>query len=613
MRRGDQHEIPEVAEAAKQTRSIVFDPLKQRAQALGLLPEDVQATGADSYLMRQYDTRKIRANFGNWIDTLTEGFKAQGVEAAEARDIAYKASRNVLGGERGMMDWKVMDDVVPKSGRLKERTLTLPDHLLEPYLTSDIDHLSHSYLRSLAPEVEITDRFGKANIDDIRSQFEAKHAQLSEMATGEHAVPEEAAGADAQALHAQMRAQVSQAVSDAREMKPQLDKIRDEYSHLMEQARAAGDEGKMAALDARRDADIRDLQAIRDRLYGIYGQPKDPGSFFVRAGRFLRSDNALRLLDVATVSHFPDIANVILKYGLPNTMTALGKLGTSLKAIQMARGEARRMGVGLDMVMNMTAALLGDYGSHSQFLEQRVMAKLTRGFTIATLETPLITTIQSLASVLGSDGLLRMAESVTEGKLLSKGVITRLASSGIDLDMLKRIGGQAAEHGQQVNGLKFGMSDKWTDQAAAQAFESMILKDAHAMTLSPGVGDTPLLMSREVWKSILQFKSFAFAASRHVLMPIAQGVPAGDVRAMTGLLSLVGAGYMSYVTKQWLAGQPIETENPKRLALEVLDKSNLLGWTGEAIYPALWQMGFKDFSRWSDRDATETLFSRMAT
>jgi hypothetical protein len=528
--------------------------LKERAQALGLLPEDLKVEGAMSYLTRQYDAQKIRANMGNWIDTLTEGFRAQGVDQAEARDIAYQATRNVLGGERGMMDWKVMDEIVPKSGRLKERTIKLPDNVLEPYLNNDIDHLSHSYLRSLAPEVEMTERFGN------------------------------------------------------RDLTPQLDKVRDEYSRLMEQARAQGDDAGMLKLDARRDADVRDLQAIRDRLYGIYGQPKDPGSFFVRAGRFLRSDNALRLLGVATVSHFPDIANVILKYGLPNTFAALGKLGTSLNAIGVARAEARRMGVGLDMTMNMTAALLGDYGSHSRFLEQRIMAKITRGFTVATLETPLITTIQSLASVLGSDGLLRTAADAAAGKL-SRRTSTRLASSGIDLAMLQRIGEQAAVHGQEVNGLKFGMSDKWTDQAAAQAFESMILKDAHAMTLSPGAGDTPLYMSKELGKTILQFKSFAFAASRHVLMPIAQGVPAGDVRAMSGLLALIGAGY---VTKQWLAGQPIETDNPKRLALEVLDKSNLLGWTGEAIYPAAWQMGFKDFSRWSDRDAVETLLGPSA-
>jgi hypothetical protein len=118
-------------------------------------------------------------------------------------------------------------------------------------------------------------------------------------------------------------------------------------------------------------------------------------------------------------------------------------------------------------------------------------------------------------------------------------------------------------------------------------------------------------MSTELGKTILQFKSFAFAAARHVLLPIAQGVPAGDVRATQGLLALLATGYMSYLTKQWLANQPIET-NPKRIAGEVLDKSNLAAWLGEAIYPALWQMGFKDFSRWSDRDAVETLLGPTA-
>jgi hypothetical protein len=549
MRRGDESMIPEVAKAARDTRSIVFDPLKERAQALGLLPGDLKTTGAMSYLMRQYDQRKIRANMSGFLDTLTEGFKAQGVDAAEARDVAYKAQRNILGSERGTMDWKVLDDIVPKSGRMKERTITLPDELLEPYLNNDIDHLSHSYLRSMAPEVEMTERFGN------------------------------------------------------RDLTPQIDKIKDEYSRLIEQASS---DGAKESLYKRMEADIRDVGGIRDRLYGIYGQPKDPGSFAIRAMRVLRADNALRLLGGATISHLPDIANVIMKYGLPNTFGALAKLGTSMNAVRLARTEARRMGVGLDMVMNTTAALLGDYGSHSRYLEQRVMAKVTRGFTIATLETPLITTIQSLASVLGSDELLRTAQTAAKGSV-PKRTLTRFAANGIDADMLKRIGAEAATHGEEVNGLKFGHSDKWTDQGAAQAFESSILKDAHAMTLSPGAGDTPLMMSTEWGKTLLQFKSFAFAASRHVLMPIIQGVPAGDVRAMTGLLSLVTAGYLSYVTKQWIANQPIEAENPKRLAMEVLDKSNLLGWTGEAIYPALWLGGFKDFSRWSDRDPVETL------
>src|SRR5262249_11979903 len=134
LRRGDQSAIPEVTDAAAKTRAIVFDPLKERAQAAGLLPKDLNTIGADSYLTRQYDARKIRASLGSWLDTLTQGFMDQGLERAEARDIAYKATRNVLGSERGTMDWRVLEEEVPQAGPLQQRTLKLPDAVLEPFL-----------------------------------------------------------------------------------------------------------------------------------------------------------------------------------------------------------------------------------------------------------------------------------------------------------------------------------------------------------------------------------------------------------------------------------------------------------------------------------------------
>jgi hypothetical protein len=558
MRRGDNSAIPEVAQAATDTRHIVFDPLKERAIQLGLLPDQVKATGADSYLMRQYNAAAIRANMPDWLDRLTQGVTEQGVDPAEARDIAYKATRNVLGSERGTMDWNVLQDIVPKAGPLEKRTLELPDTLLEPYLNNDIDHLSHSYIRSMAPEVEMTARFGSRDLHD------------------------------------------------------QFDAVKDDYARLQEQAIAQGKPEQVPELDARRDADLKDLAAVRDRLYGIYGQPKDPSSFFIRAGRLLRTGNALRLLGAATLAHFPDIANVITRFGLPNTFRALTRLGTSLQAVKLTTSEARRMGIGLDMVTNTTAALLGDYGSHSQFFEQRLASRLARGFSIATGETPLITTVQSVASLLSQDELLRAAEVYKPGALAGSRQLARFASAGIDPFMLDRIGGQYREFGREVNGLKFGMSDTWRDRGAAQAFEGAVSKDAHGMTLRPSAGDLPLLMSSELGKALLQFKSFAFAASRHVLMPLSQGIAAGDVRAATGLLALLGSGYLSYWAKQRSAGMPVETHNMTALAGEVLDRSNLPGWIGQAIWPAIWQLGFKDLSRWSDQDAVETIGGPVA-
>ena len=550
MRRGDAHPVPEVAQAAKETRAIEFEPLKQRAIKAGLLPEDVKAKGADSYLMRQYDAAKIRDNMTDWLDRLKRGFVAQGVDTAEAADIAYRVTRNIQGSERGTLDIKALDGITPKSGQLKERTLDLPDTLLEPYLNNDIDHVAHSYQRSMGPEVEMTERFG------------------------------------------------------SRDMKDQISEIHDDYARMIE--RAPDDKAK-AALSNRMDKDLRDLTAVRDRLYGIYGQPKDPGHFAVRAGRLLRSENALRLLGAATLAHFPDLANVMMRFGLPQTFSAIGKVLTSPGAFSLTRSEAKRMGAGLDMAMNATASMLGDYATHSQYGEQRVMNYLTRKFTILTGETPLITAVQQLTSTMAQDSLIRTAQKVAAGQNVDKNLLARIAGAGIDQDALKGIAAQHEQFGAKVNGLHFGMSDQWADQALASKFESAILRDAHSVTLRPGVGDTPLFMSTEWGKALRQFTTFGYAAQRSVVNPLMQGVAHGDPRAATALMALAAMGTLSYVSKQTAAGQPIEPFDSPRFALEVLDKSNMMGWTADVVFPALWMAGFKNLSRWSDRDPVETI------
>ena len=68
MRRGDQSEIPEVAQAAAQIRPM-FEATKVRMQELGILPEDVDVSTAQSYLPRIYKFDKIlsdRTEFRGW-------------------------------------------------------------------------------------------------------------------------------------------------------------------------------------------------------------------------------------------------------------------------------------------------------------------------------------------------------------------------------------------------------------------------------------------------------------------------------------------------------------------------------------------------------------------
>jgi len=569
MRRGDRSDIPEVATAAVKTRATVFQPLYERALKAGLIPAQADIY-AESYLMRQYDGRAIRAHLAAWHALLTDAFEEQlardparadmfkdsAEQRGEAERIAHDVTRNVLGGERGTMDWHILDGV-PHSGQMTGRTLRLPDEKLEPFLNQDINHLTHAYLRSMAPEVEFTERFG------------------------------------------------------SRDLKQQLEGINDEYAVLKQRALAAGDEGKANDLLKQQNQDFKDIALMRDRLYGIYGQPKNPGSFFVRAARLLRGENALRLLGAATLAHFPDIANTVLKFGAPRTFGAMVRLGTSLEAFKLARDTTQRMGAALDMTMNATASMLGDYAQHSQYLEQRLMNRATRFFTILTGETPLITLVQGLTGVLAQDEILRSAAKLANMQTVPKGIRVMLAGAGLSTDELAAIAEEHGRFGLEARGLQFGASELWHDQKLAAKFESAVLRFAHGVTLRPGAGDTPGLMSTEWGKTILQFTSFAFAASRSVVNPLAQGLAHGDYRSAQALICLLAAGYLAYYTKQKVADQPIETD-PTRLGIEVVDKSNLVGWTGQFLFPMLWQFGMKNLSRWSDRDPVETLLGPTA-
>jgi hypothetical protein len=573
MRRGDIHETPEVEQAAQMTRKMVFDPLKVEAQKLGLLPaqEDLLGGTAQSYLMRQYDWAKINANPREWHEILVDHFMHHdGLEAAEASDVAHRVTMNIKGSELGLLDTNERAfDRIGDSGRVKERQLLLPDEKLEKFLVNDIDTLTHAYTKSLAPQVEIMKAFP----------------------------------------------------GDDRNLKQLALDLTDEYKILKQRALVANDNAAADKLDQRLNRDMRDLVAMRDRLYGRFGAASDPSHWAVRAGRAIRSLNGFRMLGTATFSHLPDIANVVMRRGLGGTMATAARMLGSSDARRLSIDNVHRVGAALDMIHNSTAAQLGEFGIESSYGYQKALNRGMRAFTIATLETPLIATTKAWSGTAAHDEILAAAERVLRAKDLdvqrrgsldlSKSEITRFNAMGIGYMDLQRIGEQFREYGNTVNGIRLGQTDRWHDRGAAQLVDTATAMAADAATLHPSAGDTPLWTSSEIGKAIFQFKSFGAVAIRKILIPIAQGLALGDARAYMGLATLIGAGTLTYLTKQAISGQPVEKE-PSRFALEVLDKSNLLGWTGEFFYPALWAMGANNFSRWGDRQTWETLGGPVA-
>lgn len=682
MRRGDQSDIPEVAQAAAQIRPM-FEATKVRMQELGILPEDVDVSTAQSYLPRIYkfdkilsDRTEFRGRIANWI----QGISAKGADAAgariekidsglsaaaeaeprakaladeiaaaeswsgrktelmdevgnrtkligqeqdltarlerqqaqlttaknqkpisrlnkevsdlrtklddvarakeelptlqrhlelldnprkhrselrklqkkansttrlnasreralkameplsreEAEDAADEIVNKIIGAPSGLVPAQLLPEkIIGRAGFTKSRSLLIPDERIEDFLESDINHVMESYLRQVGPEIELTAQFG------------------------------------------------------SKDMGEQIRQVSEEYTQLIKDAKTPKERAK---LEKQREADLRDIEAMRDRLIGTYGAPKDPMSFFVRAGRVARNVNFLRLLGGMTISAATDLMRPVMQHGLSKSLRPMGAMLRNMAAVKVATKDLREMAVGLDYVLSTRTKAIADltdpYSRRSAF--ERGLNWGTQKFGNWTLMNQWNSALKSWSGLIVQSRILDNAQLLAAGKEVPKKEVRKLAQIGIDQSMLRRIGEQFAKHGEDMDGLLTGHSHLWDDRAVREAFQSAVLKDVDSTVVTPGVGDTPLMMSNEVGKMILQFKTFIFAQHNRV---IASGIQQGDASFYLGAMGTIALGAMVYVMKQKLSGRDIDY-SPNNLVKEGIDRAGMIGWLSEPLNAA---------------------------
>lgn len=438
---------------------------------------------------------------------------------AAADDIINK----IIGAPAGIVPGELIPDGLTKhAGFTKARTLNIPDERIKDFLESDVNYVMENYIRQVAPEIELTKRFGRVDMDG------------------------------------------------------QVKAITEDYNRLISEAATPKERAK---LEKRREADLRDIRAMRDRLLGTYGAPKDPASFFVRAGRVARHVNFLRLLGGMTISSLPDMARPIMQHGLRSALKPLGKMMTDISKMRIAKADLREMGIGLEYALSSRSKVIADLNdpySRRSFLE-RGLEWSSQKFGNFTLMNQYTDTMKMWSGLITQSKVLNAAKAVAGGKKLSKKEITKLAHIGIDESMLHRIADQYSRHGEDLDGLLTGHSHLWDDRVVREAFQSAILKDVRTTVITPGIGDTPLMMSSELGKIVMQFKTFFFATHNRALV---SGIQSGDASFYYGALLQVGLGSLVYVLKSMMAGREINTD-PANLVKEGLDWSGMMGWLGE--------------------------------
>jgi hypothetical protein len=526
LRNNDSSNIPEVQASTRMYRKVL-DDVKSQAIEVGLLKEaDTLTKFADTYFPRVFNLGRIKGMTNEFIDEITTYLRtAEKMDPEEAENLAFEIHTSITGNN---FQPDFHKNFVPKTGSLKGRKLAIPDNVLEDWLINEPESIIRQYTRNVGAQVEVQKRFGSLDLKD------------------------------------------------------HLKDIDDEWARILKKAHEQGiSDRQQRIMQRQRKKDQVDIMAMRDRLLNRYKMPDDPSSGWVRMGRAGRNLAVLSKLGGMTLSAFPDVARPIYKHGLRRYTRAIMAVVTNPALRRMNSADMRRMGVGMDMVMNQRLRSLADldYNPHGVSKGEQLLEAATQGtgyggkvpdFGKVSLMSYWNTSLKDLSGLLSQDGLLGMAA-------MPHKFAKKLSLGSIDAKMARRITEQFKKHGQTDNGMRIANSDLWDDPKAQMAFEMAVRKEVDGTIVTPGMLDRPLWMSSEHGKVIGAMRSFAFASTNKQLLA---GLNNMDSRVVQGVLASTMFGAVSLTVKGLLAGKTMEEitgDNPAEFMWNSVAHSGAIG------------------------------------
>lgn len=524
-----------ITKIAQDARARVFDPLFERAKKIGLLPEDVETTTAASYVSRLWNRPRLIAREDEFrrvagdylrreLATVPEDQRPDFINKADLDDYIQETVTGIFNNLTGRGKGDTPEWMVPVTrGPLKERTFNIPDQLVEDFLESDMELVLRHYTRKMGAEIELAEKFGRA---DMRDQIEA---------------------------------------------------INREYDDL---SKAATTEQDRIKLDKARDRDLKNLTAFRDMIRGTY-RAADENSNWSRITRAALTWNYIRLLGGVTLSSLTDAARLIGVHGVRATMKeALPALVSGVKAAKISRQDAKDLGIVAESVLQSRLASLADlqdpyrYGSSYE----RMLSNASNMFSKATGLSLWNDMMKTMASVMTQN---RMARNARDWGKAGKEERAYMAYLGIDEEVARRIAVQIDKHGAVENGITGANVGNWDDDIAARTWAAALAKDVDRTIIQKGVTDTPLWMKTNTGRLIMQFKGFALASHQRVLIAGLQERP-HRLAEMMVFATTIGmmVAYLKVMEKELLTGEYGESDklldNPGQWIADGLDRTGIL-------------------------------------
>lgn len=547
--------------------------LKERAAALS--PEEVKARAEK--LTKDITAREIKrdeAFYAKW------GVRqALGREAGEAYDFeaaGKAAAKEIYDKLTGKVQQR--DDIpsfVTKvtSGPLKDRTFMVPDELLagRGWLKDDVREVANRYSRAMAGEIELTRRFGRA---DMRDQLEQIAKEYSDLRNSVGA--------------AQSVAEINTLLG------------RNKYRESLDVNKVKLDAQKLLAQDEA--SAITDTKAGRDLIRGTYSQGVN-NTNFASVSRSLMHFNYLRQMGGVLLANVTDFYRPAMVHGLmpylrtlPDAMAQMFDAGS--KGLKLSLQEAKLAGLIAERVTHAIQSANGDIAdpflTRSTQIE-RFMQKATGLASRWNLINAFTDAQQAIASTVSQHRILEavLGNAGKDGSFIGKVSDGErlLRMLGIDQRTQQDIAKLFEAHGQVVDGVRVANTERWLQHAnetgvadeitrtenAVRAYRAALNTDVNSIVSRRGLGDAPLFANHPVGKMLTQFSGYAMGAHSRVMI---RGLQESHARLIGGLVTMTMLGGLTSYLAAWRGGRERwekyvkETRNnPALLIGEGLDRS----------------------------------------
>ncbi len=412
-------------------------------------------------------------------------------------------------------------------GSLRSRDFAIPTALVRDLIEDDAEHILSTVTRTMLPDMALVERFGDVDMTEAMKKIVEESAAKAARTT------------------------------NAKELK---------------------------AIEAEKQALLRDVAATRDRIRGTFGFSQDAtGRNIARYAQVAKNFNVITDLGTAALNSMGDAAGVVFRHGFVNTFRDgwapfFQRMLSTAPAGEAEKRQLRTMLLAVETQTNLRGHSIADvaenYRPGTRF--ERAVRWAADKSQIVNGQTFWTDWTKGIAATVGSAEMLRAAERVALGKGTAKD-IANLGESSIDEAMARRIHAAYADGGgAKVDGSRLPNTDAWKDRGAARAFEAALQREVDITVLTPGL-EKPLWMSSPVMSMLGQFKAFIAAANERMLIANLQR---SDWNTLQGLFAAVTLGMLSYRLYTLVSGQKA-SERPQDWVKEGISRSGVMGWFDE--------------------------------